>query len=123
MNNLAQAGYLKKKALNNKVIYSANKNHPLSSVLQSIIKKHLGIEEIISRILNNIGKIEQISLMGDYAKGIDSGVIDVLIIGKNIDKKYLDKIRPKIEKEIKRKVNFLISSTKTTQEVLVIFEA
>ena len=61
-------------------------------------------------------------LLGDYAEGLDSGVIDVLIVGKNIDIDYLDDINVKIEKEIKRKVNFLISSTGSSIRGLVVFE-
>ena len=30
-------------------------------------------------------------------KGIDSGVIDILIVGDDINKNYLDNIKPKIE--------------------------
>ena len=124
MNNLTNAGYLVKKSETNKIIYSANKNHPLFEVLQSIVRKHLGIEDIINQVLFKIGKIEKIILLGDYAKGIDSGIIDVLIVGKDINKKYLDDINLKIEKEIKRKVNFLISNTGISQsDNLVVFEA
>jgi hypothetical protein len=122
LNNLTSAGYLVKKENNNKVVYSANSNHPLFSVMQSIVRKHLGIENIVEKVLNNIGTIEKIILLGDYAKGIDSGIIDVLIIGKDIKKDYLDKINVKIEKEINRKVNFLISSTGISQKGLVLFE-
>ena len=39
LNNLTNAGYLIKKDSNNKIIYSANQNHPLFSVLQSIVRK------------------------------------------------------------------------------------
>ena len=56
-------------------------------------------------------------------KGIDFGVIDVLIIGKQINKNYLDEIHPKIEKKINRKINFMISSTGTSQTGLVLFES
>lgn len=123
LNNLTNAGYLTRKDLSNKVIYSANKNHPLFEILQSVVRKHLGIEDLVSRILENIGEIEKIILMGDYARGIDSGLIEVLIVGKKINKTFLDEIHPKIEKKIKRKINFLISSTGTTQEGLVVFES
>ncbi len=122
LNNLTSAGYLKKKESNNKVIYSANTKHPLFDVLQSIVRKHLGIEDIVNKILGNIGEIEKIILLGDYAKGIDSGIIEVLIIGKKISRDYLDNIQPKIEKEINRKINFMISSTGTSQPGLVLFE-
>ena len=122
LNNLTQAGYLVKKDSNNKVIYAANINHPMFNIMQSIVRKHLGIEDIVNRILNKIGSIQKIILLGDYAQGIDSGTIDVLIVGNEIDKNYLDEIQLKIEKEIKRKVNFLISSTGTSQKGLIVFE-
>ncbi len=123
LNNLTNAGYLIKKSETNKVIYSANINHPLFDVIQSIVRKHLGIEDIINQILSKIGKIQKIILLGEYAKGIDSGIIEVLIVGENIDKKYLDEIGPKIEKKINRKVNFFVSNKELKQSSLVIFEA
>lgn len=123
LNNLTDSGYLIKKENNNKVIYSANVNHPMFDILQSIVRKHLGIEDIITRLLSNIGQIKKIVLLGDYARGIDSGLIDVLIVGKKINKDYLDKIQPKIEKEINRKINFMISSTGSSQPGLVLFES
>ena len=123
LNNLTNAGYLIKKDSNNKVIYSANIKHPLFNVLQSIVRKHLGIEEIISRIMDKVGDIEKIILLGDYARGIDSGLIEVLIVGKKIDREYLDVIRPKIENIIKRKINFLTTTTGTFQDGLVVFES
>lgn len=123
LNNLTSSGYLIKKENNNKVIYSANIDHPLFEIMQSVVRKHLGIEDILSRILNNIGEINKIILLGDYAKGIDSGVIDILIVGSNINRVYLDNIQPKIEKEIKRKVNFMITSTGISQNGLVLFES
>ena len=107
---------------NNKVVYSANQKHPLFDILQSIVRKHLGIEDIVNRIVDNIGDIDKIMLLGDYAKGIDSGLIEVLIVGKNIDHLYLDQLQPKVEKKIKRKINFLISSTGTSQKGLVVFK-
>lgn len=122
LNNLSSAGYLTRKYVNNKVIYAANRKHPLFDVLQSIVRKHLGIEAIVKNILLNIGHIDKIILIGDYAHGIDSGSIEVLIVGKKINKEYLETIKPKIEKKIKRKINFLISSTGTLQKGLVVFE-
>lgn len=122
LNNLNSAGYLVKKVKNNKVIYSANSKHPLFSVMQSVVRSHLGIESIVEKVLNNIGAIEKIILLGDYAKGIDSGTIDVLIVGKDIKKDYLDRINSKIENEINRKVNFLISSTGISEKGLILFE-
>ena len=121
LNNLTEAGYLKKNLKSNKIVYSANSNHPLFNVLQKTVRTHVGIEDIMQRVIDKVGHIEKIILLGDYAKGIDSGTIDVLMVGKSINMKYLDDIRPKIEKKINRKINFLSSSTGFTQEGLVLF--
>tara|TARA_B100001093_G_scaffold465542_1_gene483288 strand:- start:389 stop:778 length:390 start_codon:yes stop_codon:yes gene_type:complete len=82
LNNLSSAGYLLRESKNNKVVYSANNSHPLFKVLQKIVRKHLGIEELLETVYNKIGDVEKVILLGDYARGIDSGVIEVLIIGK-----------------------------------------
>lgn len=123
LNNLSSAGYLEKKNVRNKVIYKANVSHPLFQVIQKIVHKHLGIEEILERIYNRTGDVKKIMILGDYAKGIDSGVIEILVVGKNINKDYLEEISPKIQEKIKRKVNFFVSNESIKQESLTIFEA
>ena len=123
LNNLFSAGYLEKHIENNKVIYSANISHPLFKIIQKIVKKHLGIEEILETVYNKIGKVKKIMILGDYAKGIDSGLIEILIVGDNINNDYLDEISPKIEKKIKRKVSFFVSNKSLKQNSLTIFEA
>ena len=111
LNNLTDAGYLTKNTINNRVIYNANKKHPMFKTLQKIVREHLGIEVIIEDILKNIGKFKKIILIGDYAQGIDSGTIEVLILGDNINQKYLEEIKQKIERKISRKVIFLLSNS------------
>ena len=123
LNNLSSAGYLIKNNENNKVIYSANTSHPLFKIIQKIIHKHLGIEEILETVYNKIGDGKKVILLGDYAKGIDSGVIEILIVGNKINKNYLDIITPKIEKKINRKVNFFVSKETLNQTSLVVFQA
>jgi predicted transcriptional regulator len=123
LNNLSSAGYLKKHNENNKVVYKANSSHPMFRIIQNIVKKHLGIEEILESIYNRIGDVKKIIILGDYARGIDSGLIEVLIVGDKINKDYLDEIAPKIQNKIKRKVSFFVSSKSLKQKSLIIFEA
>jgi predicted transcriptional regulator len=122
LNNLTSAGYLKKHSENNKVIYKANASHPLFKIIQKIVHKHLGIEEILETVYNRIGDVKKIIILGDYAKGIDSGLIEILIVGDNINKEYLDEISPKIENKIKRKVSFFVSNKSLKQNSLTVFE-
>ena len=123
LNNLSSAGYLDKHNHNNKVIYKANVSHPMFKVIQQIVHKHLGIEEILETVYNRIGDVKKIMILGDYAKGIDNGLIEILIVGDNINKEYLDEISPKIELKIKRKVSFFVSNKPLKQKSLTIFEA
>ena len=108
LNNLSSAGYLLKSKSNNRVIYNANKKHPLFKVLQKVIKQHLGIDEIVTTILEKLGDVKSVAIVGDYAKGIDSGTIHVILLGDRIDVGYLKDLVKKIEKKITRKVSFEI---------------
>ena len=123
LNNLTSAGYLEKYSENNKVVYKANASHPLFKIIQRIVKKHLGIEEILETVLKRIGEVKKIMILGDYAEGIDSGHIEILIIGDKISEDYLRNITPKIEKKINRKVSFFVSNSALKQKTLTIFEA
>ena len=78
-------------------------------VLQKIVRQHLGLEEIVESVIDRIGDVDQIALTGKYAKGIDSGNIEIIINGKDVNKSYLDSIKPKIKKKIGRKVTFLLN--------------
>ena len=81
LNHLSKAGYLEKHKDNNKVEYKANTNHPMFEILQNVVFKHLGLEEIVERVLERMGTVQKILLVGDYAQGLDSGTIDVVLIG------------------------------------------
>ena len=110
LNNLSAAGYLLKSKSNNRVIYNANKKHPLFKVLQKLIRKHLGIEDIIDSVLDKIGDVSSVAIVGDYAKGIDSGLIKIVLLGNEINVNYLEDLIVKVEKKITRKVSFKIVS-------------
>lgn len=110
LNNLSEAGYLDKEAEQNRVTYKANIKHPFFETLQKIVFQYIGLDSIIEMILARMGSVTQIVVLGDYAKGIDSGIIDVLIVGKELNEDYIDQLAIKIEQEIKRKVNFSVQN-------------
>lgn len=108
LNNLSEAGYLEKRAVQNRVAYRANTKHPLFSSLQDIVHKYLGLDTIVSRVLDRMGNVQQVVLTGDYAEGRDSGTIEVVIVGKSLNEQYLDQLSKKIEETVKRRVNFTL---------------
>lgn len=122
LNNLQEAGYLEKTSLQNKVIYQANTKHPLFSVLQQIVRQHIGLDALVELVLQRMGRVQKVVVIGDYAKGIDSGVIQVILVGHQLDSKYIEQLGDKVEKEIKRKVQFHLAES-YIGEGLVIYES
>lgn len=110
LNHLYDAGYLNKIKINNKIEYNVNSKHPLFNTLKKVVHKHLGLEDIVEAVLEKIGNVEKIILTGDYAKGIDSGSIEIFLIGKKLNTQYISSLEKKIEKLIKRNVSFYLSS-------------
>lgn len=110
LNNLYDAGYILKSKLNNKIQYTVNSNHPLYETMYKVVMKHLGLEDIVDTVLQKIGNVEKIILIGDYAKGVDTGNIEVVLTGRDLDLDYISNLENKIEKLINRKVTFYLSS-------------
>ena len=107
LDNLSHAGYLDKEQRGQSIYYRANTEHPLFPEIHSIVKKYYGIDKIVEKILDDIGKVDAIYLLEDYAEGRDSGVIDVMIVGDvNID--VVQRLMPGVESEIRRKVRVTV---------------
>lgn len=111
LNNLSDAGYLDKFNEKNRVSYKANSKHPLFLTLQKIIHQHIGLESIVSSILERLGSIKTIIVVGDYANGIDSGVIEVVLVGDDLDKDYINRLANKIKSKIDREVHFIAKNS------------
>ena len=109
LNHLQQAGYLEKVKQDNKVEYK-NIKHPLFDTLKKVVYKHLGLEDLVSTVIERMGNVKKIILIEDYAKGIDSKNIEVVLVGQYLNFEYISQLEEKIEKLIKRKVSFYLAS-------------
>ena len=69
LNHLYDAGYLNKIKNDNKIEYQVNSKHPLFNTLRNVVLKHLGLEDIVEAVLEKMGNVEKIILVGDYAQG------------------------------------------------------
>lgn len=104
LNKFEESGLLNSYFERNKKIFKANTQHPLYPEINSILKKYIGIDKIINNIVQRLGNPENVWLVGDFARGINSNIISLKISG-NIDKLYLDELIKKIESSISRKIN------------------
>ncbi len=112
------AGMLTSKTSGNKRIYRANTQHPLFDEIHRLLLKHTGIDQVVDRIVNKIGGLHSAYLTGAFARGNDSPVIDILLVGNGIDRAYLARLVEKAENFIHRKIRYVILSEEEKQSYI-----
>ena len=108
LNRLTEAGLLVSEEEGKTKLYKANKNHPFFTEITNMVSKFLGLDDLMERIVKRMGEVEKAYIVGDYALGIDSGTVNMILIGKNLDKKYLEFIKEKTFEKVQRKVEVTI---------------
>ena len=107
LNRFEEAGLIRSHKNGNKKMYQVNTNFPMFNELQKIAFKHFGIDQIIQQVIEKLGDVEAVYLTGDLARGLDSKVVDVTLIGTDIDNSYLARLVEKAEDLIGRKIRTL----------------
>src|ERR1035437_4948088 len=97
LNRFEKAGLLVSGMKGNRKIFQANTGHPLFPDITSIIRKYVGYDQIIDNITTKLGSLKKAYIAGDLALGKDTKDIDLLLIGKDIDTQYLEKLIRKTE--------------------------
>lgn len=108
LNRFIDAGMLHSESNGNKRIYRANTNHPLFVDLQNIIKKFMGIDQLIERVIDRLGNVDEVYLEGKIARGVSSDIIDVTLIGDNINSEYLLHLVSRAEPIIGKRIRTLV---------------
>jgi DNA-binding transcriptional ArsR family regulator len=107
LNNLRKHKVLTSERDGRNVFYRANTDHPLFPELSSMVRKITGIDELVKSVVDRLGNLEAAYLIGDYARGADAGIIDVVLVG-DIDRVQLDDFVVKTEAYINRKIRSLV---------------
>ena len=115
LNKFEEAGLLKTSLSGNKKLFKANKKHPLFKDIKNILMKYTGLDQVIEEVVQKLGDIERVYLVGDLAKGINSTVVDLIFIG-SLNKTYLINLIEKSEKITHKKIKYIIY---TEEEFLV----
>lgn len=109
LNKLEQVGMITSDVQGNKKFFKANTKHPLYFDLNSIIRKYIGIDTIIENVISQLGQVEKVYLVGEFAKGLDNNVIDLELVGI-VNTNYLTDLIAKAEPMVKRKIRYVIYS-------------
>ena len=108
LNRFEEAGLLHSLRDGNKKVYQANSDHPLFGDIHSIIMKEAGIDRVIDKVIHRIGNLICVYLTGDFARGKDSPVIELILVGENIDREYLARKVMQAEELVGRKVSYVV---------------
>ena len=111
LNRLSEANLLSSENSGRIVEYRANVNHSLFNEIHSLVEKYMGVDQIIDKLVKKLGHVKSAYLVGDYAKGIDSGLVDIVLIGK-INKIELTRIVENASTNTKRKIRPLVVTVK-----------
>ncbi|MCD4695015.1 MAG: ArsR family transcriptional regulator [Bacteroidales bacterium] len=112
LNKFEKAGLLHTEVDGNKKYFRANTDHPLFNDIHSILLKHLGFDKIVERVIEKLGHLKKVYVTGDFAKGINNEIIDLIFVGDKIDIEYLIGLIEKTETLIKRKIRYVVFKIK-----------
>ena len=104
---LEEAGLLKSSIQGQRVVYEVNKMNPFYVELVSMVSKFLGFDDLIEMVLHKIGDLQEAYVVGDYARGIDSGTIHLILVGEVNDfvvRELLVKVSQKIHRKIEVRI-------------------
>jgi hypothetical protein len=89
----------------------------------------VGIDQLIEKITTQIGNLEAAYITGDFAQGHDSKIIDLVLVGQNLNIDYIGHLIQKAQEFVDRKIHHLVLTNKQMQNyfkdkpALLIWEA
>ena len=111
LNRLEKSNLLISQIHGRTVQYQVNTKNNIFKDIRSIALKYVGIDSLIENIISKLGDLRSAYIIGDYAHGMDTGIIDIVLIG-NIDKNILNQLVEKTEILIHRRIKWLILEEK-----------
>lgn len=116
LNRFEEAGMLTSFMNGRKKLFQANTDHPLFKEVHNILLKYIGFDKIIEDVVERLGDVQNVYVTGDFAKGLDSQIIDLIFIG-NIDKGYLIRLIERTEGLIKRKIRYIVYTSDEKEQI------
>ncbi|BBE16201.1 hypothetical protein AQPE_0338 [Aquipluma nitroreducens] len=94
--------------LGNKKFYRANVTHTFFPDIRNMLLKEIGFDSIKSLLYRDVLGLSEIFVIGSYAQGINSNIIDLVLIGQQLDNNQISNVIREIELKVKKKIRFLI---------------
>ena len=108
LNRLEEAGLLSSELQGRRKLYQVNLAHPLTSDITSIVRKVSGIDALVDKVVENLPGLSQVWICGALARGIQGDSIDCLLIGTDLNSKYIAGLSARVKELTGKKVNALV---------------
>jgi hypothetical protein len=118
LNRFEKAGLLISGMERNRKVFKANTNHPLFPDINNILRKYVGFDQIVDKVLGHLGSVKRAYITGDLAQGKDVDEINLFLIGIELDLVYLDHLITKTQNLIRRDINCTLLSEFEEDEFL-----
>ena len=105
LNRLEEAGLLRSELQGRRKLYQVNLAHPLTSDLTSIVRKVAGIDALVDKVVDNLPGLSQVWICGALALGIQGDSIDCVLIGTDLNSKYIAGLSARVKELTGKKVN------------------
>ncbi|MES2514159.1 MAG: ArsR family transcriptional regulator [Bacteroidota bacterium] len=106
LNRFEKAGFISSYNQANKKIFKVNTEHPLFKDINSIVLKLVGLDHVIDYVLQRLGNLKEVYLVGNLSKGKDSHNIDLVLVG-DINEAFLKDLIDKAEKKIHKTIHYI----------------
>ncbi len=107
LNKFEKAGFISSSSQGNKKIFQVNTKHPLFPDINRIIMKMTGLEYVVDYVLQRIGDLEKVYLVGKMSRGQNTEIIDLVLVGDNLNKTFLIEQIEKAERKINKKIRYV----------------
>ena len=84
LNRFEEAGFLTSSAEGNKKIFTVNTKHPFFPDINKILMKMTGLEYVVDYVLQRIGELDKVFLVGNLARGKNTDIIDLVLVGDSL---------------------------------------
>lgn len=107
LNKFEKAGFLDSFLEGNKKLFTVNIHHPLYSEINRMMIKITGLDHIIDYIVQRIGALQKVYLVGKLSQGQNTDIIDLILVGDNLNKPFLLEQIEKAEKKTDKKIRYI----------------
>jgi hypothetical protein len=119
LNRFEKAGLLTSEAQGNRKVYAANTLHPLFPEINSLLRKHFGLDQLVEHVIERLGEVQEVYLTGAFAHGQDSRDIEMILVGGEVNIEYLDRLIEKSTILIKHIIRYRLMTPVQLEELAI----